>query len=122
MKGFGKTLGKALAIAVIAALALPGCAQQRIVYLLADGRAPAGDPALARQLQMDIVTCDDEMAKSVQGGDHGDGSMTRGTEVAQVGDECMAEKGYVAVRQDQMAAEQQKLAAAAAGRGPPPRN
>jgi hypothetical protein len=109
------------------ALAVPlvaGCAQQRSVYLLADGRAPASDPALAKQLQMDIEICNDERAKSIQGGDHGDGSMTRGNEVAQVGDDCMADKGYVTVRQDQMAAKQRELAAAAAasGRSLPPRN
>jgi hypothetical protein len=109
-----------------ATLALAGCAQ-KLVYLLPDGRAPAADPALSRQFALDSATCNDERAKSVQGGDHGDGSSSRGREVDQVGDQCMEEKGYVSVQQDQMAAKQQELAAAAAraqsnAPAPPKRN
>jgi hypothetical protein len=98
---------------LVAALALSGCGAQRMVYLTADGRVVDSDPALSRQLAADRAICQNEMAKSVQGGDHGDGSSTRGTEATQVGDECMAEKGYVSVRQDQMAAKQRELAAGA---------
>jgi hypothetical protein len=118
--------GMSRAILLLGAVALAGCAQ-KMVYLTTDGRAVAGDPALSQQLALDRVICENEMAKSVQGGDHGDGSSTRGVEVARVGDECMAEKGYVAVRQDEAAAKQRELAAnadQARGGAPatPPRN
>lgn len=96
-----------------AVLALAGCAP-KLVYLLPDGRIPAADPALSRQFALDRAICNDERARSVQGGDHGDGSSTRGREVDEVGDNCMEEKGYVLVHQDQLAATQQELAAAAA--------
>lgn len=99
---------------LLAALGLAGCGQDKMVYLTADGRLPGSDPALTRQFQLDHALCNDEMARSVQGGDHGDGSATRGNEVEGVGEECMAEKGYVYVRQDQVAATQQQLAHAAA--------
>jgi hypothetical protein len=99
-----------------AMLALAGCAKP-MVYLLPDGRVPASDPVLNRQLAGDIATCNDERAKSVQGGDHGNGSQTRGAEVNEVGDECMADKGYVLVTQDQVPDMQRKLAASAAALG-----
>jgi hypothetical protein len=116
----------ACATLLAAMLTLIGCAKQ-MVYLLPDGRVPASDPVLSRQLAGDIAMCNDERARSVQGGDHGDGSLTRGAEVNQVGDACMADKGYVLVRQDQMAAKQQELAAATArarsdAAAPPGRN
>jgi hypothetical protein len=96
-----------------AILTLAGCAKP-MVYLLPDGRVPSSDPMLSRQFAADTATCNDERARSVQGGDHGDGSSTRGAEVDQVGDECMADKGYVLVPQDQVADMQRKLAAGAA--------
>ena len=115
----------ASAVLACAALALAGCAQ-KLVYLLPDGRMPAADPALSRQFTLDRSVCDEERARSVQYGDHGDGSSSRGREVDEVGDQCMEEKGYVLVRQDQMAAKQQELAAAAArarsDAAPPTRN
>jgi hypothetical protein len=110
-----------------ATLALVGCAQ-KLVYLLPDGRAPAADPVLNRQFTFDTAICNEERAKSIQGGDRGDGASSRGREVDLVGDQCMEEKGYVLVRQDQMAAKQQELAAGAAARAqsntaaPPARN
>jgi hypothetical protein len=99
-----------------AALTLAGCAKP-MVYLLPDGRVPSSDPVLSRQLSGDIAICNDERARSVQGGDHGNGSQSRGTEVDQVGDECMEDKGYVLVPQDQVADMQRKLAASAAAPG-----
>jgi hypothetical protein len=82
-----------------------------MVYLLADGRVANDDSALNKQLQADLVICDNERARSVQGGDHGDGSSTRGSEVDSVGNECMTDKGYTEVRRDQAAAKQRELAA-----------
>lgn len=99
-------------ILLLVALALAGCAS-KTVYLLADGRAPASDPALNRKFEQDRIDCNEERSKAVQFGDHRDGSMTRGGEINDVGDQCLAEKGYVAVPQDQMAAKQRELAAAA---------
>jgi hypothetical protein len=106
---------------VLISLTAAACStQQKMVYLLPDGRIANNDPALNRQLQTDLTVCNDEMSRSVQFGDHGDGSSSRGKEVMSVGDDCMEEKGYLEVRQDQAAAKQQELAAGA--RGAPPRN
>ncbi len=96
-----------------AMLTLAGCAKP-MVYLLPDGRVPASDPMLSRQLAGDIAVCNVERAQSVQGGDHGNGSQTRGAEVDAVGDECMADKGYVLVPQDEVPDMQRKLAGGAA--------
>lgn len=93
---------------------LAGCAQSKMVYLSADGRPVAGDPALSRDFDAARAACNDLMARSVQAGDHGDGGLTRGNQIGQAGDECMAEYGYVAVRQDEAAARQRQLAAEAA--------
>lgn len=54
-------------------------------------------------------------SRSIQGGDHGDGSQSRGSEVDKVGDECMTDKGYIEVRQDRVAATQRELAATRGG-------
>jgi hypothetical protein len=106
---------------VFMGLAAAACSsQQKLVYLLPDGRIANNDPALNRQLQADLTICNDEMARSVQFGDHGDGSSSRGREVTSVGEECMTDKGYTEVRQNEAAAKQQELAASA--RGAPPRN
>ena len=94
-------------------LLLAGCAKQ-MVYLLPDGRVPSADPVLSRQFAADTAGCNDERARSVQFGDHGDGSSTRGVEVNQVGKDCMEERGYLLVPQDQAAEIQRKLAAGAA--------
>jgi hypothetical protein len=106
-------IGAILALAAFAA----GCSssQQKMVYLLPDGRIANNDPALNKQLQADLTICNDEMARSFQQGDHGDGGTSRGKEVSSVGDDCMADKGYTEVRADQAAAKQQQLAAGARG-------
>jgi hypothetical protein len=103
-------------------LTAAGCAQRQVVYLLPDGRVANADPVLNRQLQADLTICNDERARSIQGGDHGDGSQSRGSEVDKVGDECMTDKGYIEVRQDQVPATQQQLAATRGGVQAPARN
>lgn len=90
---------------------IAACAQNKIVYLFEDGRVVASDPALSRQYDADRKLCNELMSRSIAGGDHGDGAITRGANIEAVGDDCMAEKGYVGVRQDQVAAKQRELAA-----------
>jgi len=95
----------------LAAPLVAGCAQNRTVYLFEDGRVVANDPALSRQYADDRRACNDLMARSIAGGDHSDGGLTRGAGIESVGDDCMVEKGYVAVPQDQVPAKQRELAA-----------
>lgn len=99
---------------LLAALTLGGCAQ-RMVYLVADGRAPGTDPVLNQQFEMDRTVCQGELQKANLSGSLRDwSSISRGAAVNQVGQGCMAEKGYVSVPEDQVAAKQQELAAVAA--------
>ncbi len=101
-------------VLVFAALALTGCAT-KTVYLLADGRSPGSDPVLNQQFEMDSTVCQGELQKANLSGSLRDwGAISRGTAVNQVGQGCMAEKGYVSVPEDQVAAKQQELAAIAA--------
>lgn len=79
-------------VLLLGMFALTHCTAQTI-YLRTDGQDVASDPALRRQLELDRLTCQTEP------GDDQD---------------CMAVKGYVAVRKDQAAAKQQQLAAIAA--------
>jgi len=106
---------------IVAALALAGCAPH-MIYLRADGQMAAGDPVLQQQFEMDHTICQGDMQKAnVSGVTFAGGGIVgavaaanRNEAVGQVGQGCMAEKGYVLVREDQAAAKQQELAAIAA--------
>lgn len=106
---------------VLAAITLSGCATKTI-YLLADGRAPGTDPVLNQQFEMDRTVCQGELQKAnLSGVTFGGGGWAgvaaqanRNAAAGQVGQGCMAEKGYVLVKEDEMAAKQQDLAAVAA--------
>lgn len=115
--------GCVLRIIILAfgALALAGCAT-RTLYLRADGVAPGSDPVLQQQFDMDRTVCQGELQKANLSGVTFTGgglsgvaaAAARGQAAGQVGQGCMAEKGYVLVREDQAAAMQQQLAAVAA--------
>lgn len=99
--------------ALLVSVGLTGCAKS--VYLLADGRMPASDPVLNQQFEMDRTVCQGELQKANLSGSLRDwGVISRANAVGQVGQGCMAEKGYVLVNEDQVAAKQQELAAVAA--------
>ncbi len=108
-------------VLLFTALSLTGCAT-KMVYLLADGRAPGDDPVLNQQFDMDRTVCNGETQKAGLSGVTFTGGGLAGIAAAaerdqaagQVGQGCMAGKGYVLVRQDEMAAKQQELAAIAA--------
>ncbi len=108
-------------VLAVACLALTGCAT-KMVYILADGRAPGDDPVLNQQFDMDRTVCNGETQKAGLSGVTFTGGGLAGIAAAaerdqaagQVGQGCMAGKGYVLVRQDEMAAKQQELAAVAA--------
>ncbi|MGN6749527.1 MAG: hypothetical protein ACTHJS_13125 [Xanthobacteraceae bacterium] len=77
-------------VLLLGTLALSNCtAAPETIYLRTDGQEIAGNPGLREQLDRDRVVCE------------GDG-------------DCMAVKGYVSVRKDQVAAKQQQLATIAA--------
>jgi hypothetical protein len=92
------------------------------LFICADGRAPGADPVLNQQFEMDRTICQGQMQKAnVSGVTFTGGGVAgavaaadRSNAVGQVGQGCMAEKGYVAVPQDQVAERQQELAAIAA--------
>jgi hypothetical protein len=89
---------------------------------LADGRAPGSDPVLHQQFEMDRTVCNGETQKADLSGVTFTGgglagalaAVQRSEEAGQVGQGCMASKGYVLVREDQAGAKQQELAAIAA--------
>lgn len=107
------------------AFALTACASQsqpHTIYLRADGQDIAGDPVLRQQFDMDQTICKGEQQKASLGGKMlaGQGALlisdaaNRSEAAHQVGQGCMAQKGYVLVPEDQAAAKQQELAAVAA--------
>jgi hypothetical protein len=108
-------------VLAFAALALAGCAQH-MLYLRADGVAPGSDPVLNQQFEMDRTVCNGDMQKAnLSGVTFAGGGLAgavaaanRGEAAGQVGQGCMAEKGYVLVREDQAPQMQQQLAAIAA--------
>jgi hypothetical protein len=101
-------------VLALAALALTGCATKG-VFLLADGRLPSDDPLLKEQLEKDLAICNGEAQKANLSGSLSNvSSVSRYSAVAQVGRGCMAEKGYVLVRKEEVDSKQQELAAAAA--------
>jgi len=105
------------------ALALTACAAQpHTIYLRADGQDMASDPVLRQQFDTDRTICQGEQQKASLAGKMlaGQGAFlisdaaNRSEAAAQVGQGCMAAKGYVLVPEDQAAAKQQELAAVAA--------
>ncbi len=101
-------------VLALAALALTGCATKG-VFLLADGRLPSDDPVLKEQLEQDLTICNGEAQKvNLSGNSSSMGSISRTEAVRQIGRECMAEKGYVLVRKEDVDSKRQELAAAAA--------
>jgi hypothetical protein len=106
---------------VLAGLALAGCAPH-MIYLRADGQDAVSDPVLHQQFDMDRTVCNGDMQKANLSGVTFAGGGLAGVAAAanrdaaagQVGQGCMAERGYVLVRQDEAAAKQQELAAVAA--------
>lgn len=104
------------------AVALTACAAPQTIYLRADGQDIASDPLLRQQLDMDQTICQGEQQKASlgaknltgQGWDQVVAAANRSDAAVQVRQGCMAEKGYVAVPEDQAAAKRQELAAVAA--------
>jgi len=77
-------------VLLLGTLALNNCtASPETIYLRTDGQETASNPALREQLDRDRLVCEGDT-------------------------DCMAVKGYVSVRKDQVAAKQQQLATIAA--------
>jgi outer membrane biosynthesis protein TonB len=114
-------------VLVLAALMLCACSQG-YVYMRADGRDLAEDPALSQQFETDRMTCQGQGHSSDIAGStahHGAGGASNGPR------DCMGEKGYIVVQSDvaelkrkeiaaQAAEKAQREAAAAAPPPPPP--
>lgn len=105
------------------AVALTACASPpHTIYLRTDGQDIAGDPVLRQQLDTDQTICQGEQQKASLGGkmlagqgwDQVVAAANRSDAAGQVGQGCMAAKGYVLVPEDQAAAKRQELAAVAA--------
>jgi hypothetical protein len=109
--------------AIAIAVGLSACASApKMLWMRADGQSAANDPVLAQQFQMDKTVCLGEREKAdlsgvtvTQGGLAGvAASISRSNAADAVTQGCMAEKGYVLVREDQVAQKHQELAAIAA--------
>jgi hypothetical protein len=105
-----------LALAALAlALAVAGCAVTKGVFLLSDGRIPADDPALKVQLEKDVAICNGEAQKAnLSASTPNVNTYGRFMAVAQVGRGCMAQKGYVLVRKEEVESKQKELQEATA--------
>jgi hypothetical protein len=114
----------------VCALAIAGllsaCAQHpKTVWLRSDGRVAANDPLMSRQFEVDRAVCSGDTGKAglvalnpMQATDGGGYNRAAGAERgALAGDVmrgCMAQKGYMLVREDEVAAKSAEYAAAAA--------
>lgn len=103
-----------------AALLLSACAQQpKMLWVRGDGQRTAGDPVMVHQFEMDRTMCQGEMQKAnlsgvtlTRGGLAGAVAAADRDEAAgQVGNGCMASKGYVLVREDEAEAKRVQFAA-----------
>jgi hypothetical protein len=118
-------------------LALMACANQpKMLWLRTDGKSGATDPVLAQQFQIDKTVCVGQREKAdlsgvtvTQGGLVGAIAVANRANAADaVAQGCMAEKGYILVREDEAPAKQQELLAVAtekarreaAANSPPP--
>jgi hypothetical protein len=99
---------------------LSACAQQpKTIWIRADGKRAAGDTVLVHQFEMDRTICLGERQKAnLSGVTVANGSMAgvvaaqqRADAADQVAAGCMAEKGYVLVREDEADAKSQEFAA-----------
>jgi hypothetical protein len=109
-----RNFGLALA-AVALALAVAGCAVTKGVFLLSDGRNPTDDPALKAQLEKDLTICNGEAQKAnLSASTPNVNTYGRYMAVAQVGRGCMAQKGYVLARKEEVESKQKELQEATA--------
>ena len=96
--------------ALALALAVGGCAVTKGVFLLSDGRIPDDDPVLKAQMEKDLTICNGEAQKANLAGSMPNvNSYGRFMAVAQVGRGCMAQKGYVLVRKEEVENKQKEL-------------
>ena len=113
-----------LACALVIASAVVGCAQQpKMVWLRSDGQG-IRDPVLARQFELDRTVCDGDTGKAglvalnpvTPDGGYYNGSVAaqRGALSGNVMRGCMAQKGYVLVREDEASSKAAEFAAASA--------
>jgi hypothetical protein len=112
--------------ALVIASAVTACAQQpKMLWLRNDGRMAANDPVLSRQFEIDRAVCSGDTGKAglvalnpMQatdgGGYNNKAGRERGALASDVMRGCMAQKGYMLVREDEVQAKSAEYAAAAA--------
>jgi hypothetical protein len=112
-----------LACALVIASAVLGCAQQpKTVWLRTDGRVAANDPVMSRQFEVDRTVCSGDTGKAgltalnpgTSDKYNGAVAVERGALSNNVMRGCMAEKGYVLVREEEVSAKAAEYAAASA--------
>jgi hypothetical protein len=89
-----------------------------MVWVRTDGQRIKEDPVLLQQAQMDLTMCQGELQKANLSGVtvHGGGlagaaaAVQRAEAASQVGEGCMAQKGYARVPQDQADATRERFA------------
>jgi hypothetical protein len=89
-----------------------------MVWVRTDGQRIKDDPVLTHQAQMDLTICQGELQKANLSGVtvHGGGmaglaaSIERGQAATQVGEGCMAQKGYARVPEDKAEATRTSFA------------
>lgn len=108
------------------AAALFGCATQpKMLWIRTDGQVMASSPVYEQQFQVDNAICAGEVSKADMSGTvFASGGLAgaiaanrRGQEGASVAQGCMAQHGYLLVREDEL---EQRRAEALAAHPPPP--
>lgn len=108
-----------LVTSVALAMVLAGCAAQQLAYVRTDGQRIKTDPVMEQQFQIDAAICNGEMQKAnVSGVTFTGGGIAgavaaanRSNAVGQVAQGCMAQKGYVVVKQEEADAKIAQFAA-----------
>jgi hypothetical protein len=108
---------------IAVAIALSACATApKMFWMRTDGQSTVTDPVLSQQYQIDRTVCLGEREKAdlsgvtvSQGGLVGAvAAVQRSNAADAVAQGCMAQKGYIIVREDEVDAKRQELAALAA--------
>ena len=97
--------------ALVIAGAVSACAQEEPVtqvWLRSDGKSPANDVVVSRQFEVDRTVC----SGGKVGYYNGVAGAERGALSADVMRGCMAQKGYVLVREDELQRKSAEFAAA----------
>ena len=100
--------------AILLAVSIGGCASPQMAWIRLDGVRGNGDPVLTQQFELDKTTCLGEIPRANSSGGSAVAAADLSVTVSEVARACMADKGYVLVRENEADAKAAELRATAA--------